>query len=94
MDRHVGVDLDVRPVGMAGHLLDQADVGAVFQHQGGHGVKERVAVAVLVDAGTGDAFLHGPADSARIEALAGLVDEQRACGRLTRDAVAFAFSRP
>ena len=38
-------------MGVAEHLLDEADIGAVFQHQGGHGVAEQVAAAVLVHVG-------------------------------------------
>jgi hypothetical protein len=36
------------------HLLDEPDVGAVFQHQRGHGVAEQVTGSGLADLRWGD----------------------------------------
>jgi len=48
-DRHVGVDLGAGQLGVAEHGLDVADVGAAFEHQGGHGVAEDMARTGLGD---------------------------------------------
>ena len=42
-DGHVGVDLGGGEEGVAQHLLNEAEVGSVFQHEGGAGVAEEVA---------------------------------------------------
>lgn len=39
-DRHVRLDLRRLQVGVAEHRLDEADIGAAFQHQRRHGVAE------------------------------------------------------
>jgi hypothetical protein len=46
-DRHLGVDLGGRELGVPEHRLDVADVGAVLQHQRRHRVAEQVAGAAF-----------------------------------------------
>jgi len=36
---------------MAKHLLDEADIGSVFEHQGGTGMPEQMAAPPLSDVG-------------------------------------------
>ena len=48
-DRDVRVDLRGGQVGVAEHLLDEADVGAAFQHQRRHRVAEQMARSGLAD---------------------------------------------
>ncbi len=45
------------------NLLDVADVGAAFEHQGGHGVAQQVAGALLVDPSLADVVAHHHAQS-------------------------------
>lgn len=47
----MGVDLGGGQLAVAKNGLQVADVRAVFQHVGGHGVAEQVTGAGLVDAG-------------------------------------------
>ena len=42
-DGHLGVYLGCLEPGVAEHLLDEADVGAVFEHVRGAGVPEEMA---------------------------------------------------
>ena len=51
MQADPGVDLGRLELGVAEHLLDEADVGAALEHQRRHGVAEEMAAAGLVDAG-------------------------------------------
>jgi len=51
LDGDLGIDLGRVQALMAEHLLDVADVGAVFQHFGGHGVAEEMTGARLLNAG-------------------------------------------
>lgn len=46
-DRHLRVDLRRVQPRMSEHLLDEPDVGPVFEHQYRHGVPEQVASAAL-----------------------------------------------
>ena len=48
-DRHLRVDLRRLQIGVAEHRLNEADIGAAFEHQRRHGVPEHVARAALAD---------------------------------------------
>lgn len=50
-DGDMGVNLGGFEFGVSQHLLDEADVDAVFQHQRGTGVAEQVATAALAQVG-------------------------------------------
>jgi hypothetical protein len=50
-DGDVGVDLGGGYVGVAEEVLDVAEIGTVFEHQGGGRVPEEVAGAALADDG-------------------------------------------
>ena len=54
VDADAGVALGGFEAGVAEHLGDVADVGAAFEHEGGDGVAEEVAAALLFDAGGGE----------------------------------------
>ena len=41
-DRDMSIALDGRELGVSQHSLDEADLGAILEHQGGHGVAEEV----------------------------------------------------
>ena len=60
-DAHFGVYLRGREVGVGEHLLDKADVGSVFQHEGGATVPEQVAAA-MSDAGAADVLADEPGE--------------------------------
>lgn len=45
LDADLGVNLGGGEFGVAEKLLDEADVGSVFEHQGGAGVAQQVATA-------------------------------------------------
>jgi len=63
-DRNFRINLGGVEAGVAEELLDQADVGAVFQHVGGAAVTEEVATAALADVGGFDGLGHPVADVA------------------------------
>lgn len=48
---HLGIDLGGTEVTVAQHFLDMADIRAIIQHVGGHGVAEQVAATGLADPG-------------------------------------------
>ena len=53
----MGVDLGGLDIGVTQQFLEDADVGAVFQHVGGEAVAQGVAADLFVDAGgLGGAF--------------------------------------
>ena len=47
LDGHLGVNLGGFEAGVAQHLLNEADIGAPFEHQGGHGVAENGLILFL-----------------------------------------------
>ena len=79
-DGHLGVYLGCLEPGVAEHLLDEADVGAVFQHVRGAGVPEEVAGTGLLHAGGIELAAHPVADVLRTEALAVAGDEEGVLG--------------
>ena len=58
LDRHLGVDLRRRQLRVAQHLLDEADVGSVLQHDRRHRVPEEVARTALADLSGIDVVAH------------------------------------
>lgn len=62
---------------MAEDCLDVADIGAVVEHGGGHGVAEDVAGAARGDASVFQVPAHEIAKIAGIERVAELVYEHR-----------------
>lgn len=57
LDTDLGVNLGGGQVAVAQHHLDKADIRAIIQHMGGHGVAEQVAGFRLVDLGVVQVFL-------------------------------------
>ena len=57
-DADLRVNLRGAQVDVAEHFLDVPDVGAVFQHQGGHGVPKQVAGALLAGLGSPHVTTH------------------------------------
>ena len=53
-DRHMRVNLRRGQVGVTEHSPDEADIGAAFEHQGGHGVAEQMARAALAQISRAD----------------------------------------
>ena len=53
LDAHACVALGRVEIRMAEHLGDVSDVCPAFEHEGSHGVTQKVAAPVLVDAGGG-----------------------------------------
>jgi len=47
LDRNERVDLRGLGVGVAEHLLDEAEIGATLEHESGHSVPERMAGALF-----------------------------------------------
>ena len=70
LDGHLGVYLCRFEAGVAQHLLDEADVGASFKHQCGHGVAEDVTGALPVDTRLSDIIAHQGADVLKAQGLA------------------------
>ena len=48
-DTDAGVDLSGVESGVSELLLDETDIGAIFEHEGGAGVSEEVAAALFID---------------------------------------------
>ncbi len=57
-DRDLGIDLGGAEFGVAELLLDEAGIGSVFQHEGGAGVAQEMAAALLAEIGGFDVFPH------------------------------------
>src|SRR5690606_12390141 len=70
LDTHAGVDLSGAQLGVAEDLLDQADVGAVLEHQRGHRMTKDMAGASFVDAGLLDVAAHDPGQAGEGHRLA------------------------
>ena len=51
LNADLGVNLGGGEFGVAEELLDEADVGSVFEHQGGAGVTQKVARAAFAEFG-------------------------------------------
>ena len=79
VDRDVGVDLRRLDVGVAEHLLDEADVGATFEHVRRAGMTQQVRAAELVHAGELHVALDLLRDEVRPHRLA-VVGEEERCG--------------
>ena len=78
LDGDLGVDLGRREFGMAEQLLDKADVGATFQHEGGAGVAEQVAGAAFADLGGVDVIADELSEPVGREQLEQVGQKQRA----------------
>ncbi len=70
LDGHLGVYLGGFEAGVAQHLLDEADIGSAFEHQGGHGVAEEVTGTLPVDTRLSDIIAHQGADVLKVQGLA------------------------
>ena len=62
---------------MSEHLLDEADVGAAFEHQRGHGVAEQVTGAVFADTGSCPRSPNQLGEVVRMNASPALVEKDR-----------------
>lgn len=70
------IDLRGGELGVAEHGLNHANVGSVFQHQGGHGVAEQVTAAVFADVGAVDGVAHQLRQSIGCKGLAQMGEKQ------------------
>ena len=77
-DRDLRVDLGRVEPRVTEHLLDEADVGAVLQHERRHGVAEQMAGARLADPRRVDDAAHELREAPGVERLAVVVEEERA----------------
>lgn len=57
-DADLGVNLRGVQADMPEHGLDETNIGAVLQHQRGHGVAEQMATAALADVGFVNVLAH------------------------------------
>ena len=70
---------------MAEQLLDEADVGAVFEHECRAGVAEEMATAALADFGRVDVVPRELRQAVQLEGVAHVGEEDRAAVRRERE---------
>lgn len=78
LDADLGVDLGGGQFGVAEELLDEADVGSVFEHEGGTGVPQQVAGAAFAECGGVDVVADELGQPVRRERLEQVRQEQGA----------------
>jgi hypothetical protein len=81
LDRHVRVALRRGELRVTEHLLDEADVGAPFQHQRRHGVAEEVARPTLAKLRRLHIAPHQGTEVVRVERVTPGGEEQGAASR-------------
>ena len=91
LNADLGVNFRRAQFGVSEELLDEADVGSAFQHQGGAGVTEQVATAALADVGGVDQLPHKLRQSVRSERLEEVCQKERAVVGLADEAGAHFF---
>ena len=76
LNRDLGIDLGGVEVGVTEHGLDEADVGTVLQHVGGHGVAEEMAGTLYVESGLLDVAFDPGSQGVASKGVAMVVEEE------------------